>query len=559
MLTREPQNMQDYVLSGRPILHRANSNDGSSGLSENITITDDDVFLYNKDIGDVGISGHLDDVKQIINYHENYLVPKYKLKHDYYIGRHHKITNLPEKPLNKPDNRLTFNLPKKLVSTFNGYFSGEPVVIKHQSDNSQTDDDALNGKIQAWLNANDYGDVFSEWSKQADIYGRSYLYLYEVGIPSLESDEVQTQLKMAVCSPRDTIVVYDDSIERNPVFAIRYSTGAARQYGELITKDAVYQFDTMDSGDAQGSLIVTNADRNDPDRVVKSDMLNFPALPVIELAEDSDRAGLFDDSINIIDAIDNVMSSKGNDNDTFNESYLVITGDELDDKQIEMLQESHVINIYPKQKTAINTNDGKVTPSAAFLSPDPHDEAKENFLNRAIDMVYQTSQVVNLNDANFGMSAQSISGVALLQRYQPMQARARVKSHKMDKALRQMFAILFKQWSENANPNDLTFDHKQSIPHNMLEEAQTVKTLDGQVSDVTKLGYLSRIDDPAAEVERLKEENKEVIDEAKVNVDQYVTDQQKKAGVGDGGAHDSAGTTTDSTTNKSGQPDRPAK
>ncbi|KRK48178.1 phage portal protein, SPP1 family [Secundilactobacillus kimchicus JCM 15530] len=551
--------MQDYVLSGRPILHHANSNDGSSGLSENIAITDDDVFLYNKDIGDVGIAGHLDDVKQIINYHENYLVPKYKLKHDYYIGRHHKITSLPEKPLNKPDNRLTFNLPKKLVSTFNGYFSGEPVVIKHQSDNSQTDDDALNGKIQAWLNANDYGDVFSEWSKQADIYGRSYLYLYEVGILSRESDEVQTQLKMAVCSPRDTIVVYDDSIEHNPVFAIRYSTGAARQYGELITKDAVYQFDTMASGDAQGSLIVTNADRNDPDRVVKSDMLNFPALPVIELAEDSDRAGLFDDSINLIDAIDNVMSSKGNDNDTFNESYLVITGDELDDKQIEMLQGSHVINIYPKQKTAINTNDGKVTPSAAFLSPDPHDEAKENFLNRAIDMVYQTSQVVNLNDANFGMSAQSISGVALLQRYQPMQARARVKSHKMDKALRQMFAILFKQWSENANPNDLTFDHKQSIPHNMLEEAQTVKTLDGQVSDVTKLGYLSRIDDPAAEVERLKEENKEVIDEAKVNVDQYVTDQQKKAGVGDGGAHDSAGTTTDSTTNKSGQPDRPAK
>lgn len=552
--------MQDFVLSGKPLIKRDRSNDGQVSLSDNTTLTDDDVFLYNTAIGDSGIVEHLEDVKQIINYHENYLAPKYKLKHDYYIGRHHKITNREEKPLNKPDNRLIFNLPKKLVSTFNGYFSGEPVVIKHQSEKNGAKDDALNDKIQTWLNANDYGDVFSEWSKQADIYGRSYLYLYEVGVVTPDGVREQAQLKMAVCSPRDTIVVYDDSVERNPMFAIRYSTGAARQYGDLITKDAVYHFDTMTGKDNKDTLDITNVDENDPDHVIKSDRLNFPALPVIELAEDSDRAGLFDDSLNLIDAIDNVMSAKGNDNDTFNESYLVITGDELDDKQIEMLQGSHVINIFPKKKMAINVNGGQVTPSAAFLSPDPHDDAKENFLNRAIDMVYQTSQVVNLNDANFGMSAQSISGVALLQRYQPMQARARVKSHKMDKALRQMFAILFKQWSDNtADPNDLTFDHKQSIPHNVLEEAQTVQTLDGQVSDATKLGFLSRIDDPTAEVERLKKEDQENAAEAQTHVDQYVTDQQRKAGVDGDIPNGATGTPKNTTTNQPGQSNRQPK
>lgn len=539
MLDRDPKNMQDFVLSGEPLLRDAHNNDGQSALSDNVTITDDDVFLYRKDIGEANIIDHLDDVKRIMNYHDSYLADKYKIKHDYYIGRHHKITNRPNKPLNKPDNRLAFNLPKKLVSTFNGYFSGDPVIIKHQSNNDSTNDNKLNDKIKTWLNQNDYGDVFSEWSKQADIYGRAYLYLYEVN-SAQDSVDGQSELKMAVCSPRDTIVVYDDSVERKPMFAIRYSTGVAHKYGELITKNAVFEFDTEDIAES-GALKITNTDPKDPAHVIKSDMLNFPVLPVIELAEDSDRAGLFDDSINLIDAIDNVMSAKGNDNDTFNESYLVVTGDKLDSKQIEMLQDSHVINIYPKKKTAVDMNKGNITPTATFLSPDPHDDAKENFLNRAIDMVYQTSQVVNLNDSSFGMSAQSISGVALLQRYQPMQARARVKSHKMDKALRQMFTILFKQWSENANPNDLTFDHKQSIPHNVLEEAQTVQTLDGQVSDATKLGFLSRIDDPNAEVERLKEENKEAANDTKGNVYKYVTDQQK-AGVESGISDNSTGT-----------------
>ncbi|WP_268914013.1 phage portal protein [Lentilactobacillus sp. SPB1-3] len=538
MLEHEPNNIQDAILSGKPLLKSNYSNNGQSALSSRITITDEDVFLYDVN---ADITEHLDDVYQIMNYHERYLAPKYEIKHDYYVGRHHKIIGRPEKPLSKPDNRLIFNLPKKLVSTFNGYFSGEPVSIKHKSNDGNTDDTAIDDQIQTWLNNNNYEDVFTEWSKQADIYGRSYIYLYET--PATDSDK--TELKMTVCSPRDTIVVYDDSVENNPLFAIRYSTGASRKYGDLITKDAIYSFDSQ--GDGQ-PLTIMNTDPDNPNQVVKSDILNFPMLPVIELLEDDDRSGLFDDSINLIDSIDNMMSSKGNDNDAFSESYLVITGNKLDEKQYEALQNSHLINLYPKKNNPLGGNDNQEKPTAFFLSPDPHDEAKENSLNRAIDMVYQASQVVNLNDSSFGMSATAISGVALLQRYQPMQARAKVKSQKMDKALRQLFAILFKQWDGiNADPSNLAFDHKQSIPHNVLEEAQTISTLNGQVSDVTKLGYLSRIDDPAAEVERLKEQNEEDAKEAKNQVDEYMTDQQKKAGVTHGISDDPAGTPKDST------------
>lgn len=535
-------NIQDAILSGKPLLASRSSKDGRYPLSERTIIDDDDVFHYDSD---ADITANFNDIKLIVNYFEAYIAPKYKAKHDYYVGRHHKVTERSKRPLNKPDNRLVFNLPKKLVSTFNGYFSGEPVDIKHQPSNGDTSD-TTSDKIQSWLSSNDYGDVFSEWAKQADIYGRSYLYVYET---IAEDGDSKREQKMAVCSPRDTLVVYDDSVECKPLFAIRYSTSGTGKTGSLITPSTIYDFDTANN-DSDGNLVIQGVGET----ASKENSIDFVGLPVIELAEDSDRAGIFDDSINLIDAIDNVLSAKGNDSDALSESYMVVTGDQLTEEQLDLIRSSYVINPYVKDAgPQMGTPQKQIEPKVSFISPDPHDEAKENFLNRAIDMVYQASQVVNLNDSSLGMSAQAISGVALLQRYQPMQARAKVKSHKMDKALRQLFTLLFAKWGIDANVSDLTFDHKQSIPHNELEEAQTVQALDGQISDATKIGYLSKIDDPEKELERLKAEDADNVEKTKTEVIKHLTDQQK-SGV-EHGTNAEARTATNTPAGQSGQPD----
>lgn len=513
------KNMQDSLLSGQPLKKINYSNDGNTTLSSNITLTDDDVFLYNHN---EDILNHLDDVRDIINYHDSFIANKYQVKRDYYKGRHHSIIEEPKKELNKPDNRLIINLPKKLVNTFNGYNTGEPVVVKHQSNG--VDDEKLNDKIQTWLNDNNYADVFSEWNKQADIYGRSYLYVYLV----------DSELHMTVCSPRDTIVVYDDTILHKPICAIRYSTSDNTETATLITPEADYELAPSTGVGSEGAFAITNVDPENPGNVKAADVHDFPVLPVIELAENSEREGLFDDAISLIDAINDVLSAKVNGIDSFADAYLVVIGDKLDKDQINNLQEKRLINLYKKKAASFN-NQNEEQPSVNFLTPDPNDTTQENFLNRAIDLVYQITQVVNLNDSNFGATATAISGVALLQRYQPMQAKARTKALKMDKALRQMFTILFYQWHQKANVTDLTFDHKQSIPHNVLEEAQTVQALNGQVSDVTKLGYLSGIDDPQKEIERLKQQQQDAIkDGLQTFDDNYATDQQKNGGVANG-------------------------
>lgn len=531
-------NNQDFLLSGRPLRKEDISSSDNIKLSGGVSVTDDDVFLYPRD---KDIRSSLDDVFSIVDYHNAYIAPKYRMKRDYYKGRHYDIIHKDKKPLNKPDHRLVINLPKKLVNTFNGYFSGEPVSIKHQS--GGVDDDDLNEKIQDWLNDNDASDVFSEWAKQADIFGRSYLYAY------LDDGN----LYFTTCSPRDTIVVYDDSVRHDPLFGIRYSTGDEGATPTLIMPQANFELKKGDDG-----VQITNTDSKDSEMVSKSDMHDFPVLPLIEFAEDDERTGIFDDTISLIDAIDGVLSSKTNDISSFADAYLVVIGQKLNEDQIKNIQDNRLVNLYPVSGGSFGDN-APAQPSVDFLTPDSNDETQENFLNRAIDLVYQISQVVNLNDSSMGMSAQSISGVALLQRYQPMQAKARTKSLKMDKALRQLFTILFAIWNEpNLKASDLTFDHKQSIPHNVSEEADTVNKLNGQVDDETKLGYLSGIDSPKKAVERLKEQQKREASDAQSQMKKYLTDQQK-GGVANGDAANDNGSARASAhepTDSAGQPSR---
>ncbi|GAA3611067.1 phage portal protein [Secundilactobacillus similis] len=531
-----PKNTQDFIISGVPLDEHNVSNNGDTSLGDNITLTDDDVFLYRSG---ANLLDNLEDVRSIVSYHENYIAEKYKMKRDYYKGRHHAIIQRPPKPHNKPDYRLLINLPKKLVSTFNGYFSGDPVSIKYHSD-SDASNDKMNDEIQSWLNDNDYGDTFSEWAKQADIYGRSYLYVYQI----------DGDLRIAVCSPRDTIMIYDDSIQHRPVAAIRYSTNSNKQYDTLITPKADY---LISNDNANSEMKVTNVDPNNPDNVVKEDIHDFESLPVIELAEDDERIGIFDDVISLIDAVDLIQSAKVNDVSSFADQYLVVKGQKLTEEQVTNIQDKRFINLYRETKTSFNNTDSNMLdPDAFFLTPDPSDETQENALNRLIDMVYQVSQVVNLNDSNFGVSAQSISGVALLQRYQPMQAKARTKAKKMDKGLRQLFSIMFAYKNLSGNVSDLTFDHKQSIPHNVSEEADIVGKLNGQVSDPTKLSYLSGIDDPDKEIERLHEQQKQDQQATANIVKNYLSDQKKGGVVDDDNGQATTGKNT--ATNQSGRP-----
>lgn len=496
-------NLQDYILSGQPYsngngINGYNATDDIPVSGGNVYIDNNDVYHTNADLQ--SILGNLDVINDIVSYHEKMIVPKYQIKRDYYKGRHRTIMDKQPTALGKPDNRLTINLPKKLVDTFNGFFIGDPIQVKYVSgkDGQQSNsDDDINAEINDWCNVNNVTDIFSEYSRTADIYGRAYLRAF------LNNDQ---KIGVTALSPRDTIVVYDNTSLNDPIFAINYSMSGADIDGWIITPRTDYHFQTSHGVGSNGGIKIVNAtdevDKNGNNLISPANQHpSFPCLPVFELPENVERVGIFDNVLSLIDSVDEIQSSKGNDIGAISNGILVVTGVQLSEEQIQNVATTHVLNLYQDQTDLSGTSQ---TPKAEYVTPDINDEMQEHMLDRNIDQVYQNAQVVNMNDSKFGASASSISGIALKQRYQDMMGKAETKSNKMDTALRSLFQLLFSNWSENADVKNLEFTHKQSIPHNLLEEAQTAVQLDGQVTPETKMKSLSLVKDPSAEVAAMK-------------------------------------------------------
>ncbi|CAI2613984.1 hypothetical protein AKUA1404_09160 [Apilactobacillus kunkeei] len=508
------KNLQDYILTGQTFQSGVNSFEMAENDDQivagggNVYIDDSDV--YHTTLTKEQLLADPSIIESIANYHEENIVPKYRIKRDYYKGRHHTIMNKQSTPLGKPDNRLIVNLPKKLTDTFNGFFIGDPIQIRYVDNTNQDESDKTNEEISNWMNDVNFTDKASEYAKTADIYGRAYFRAFDTA----------DSIDIAVLSPRDTLVVYDNTPLNNPVIAINYSTNGISNDVWVMDDKADYHF-----SDVNGKFSMVNiqeTEEGQPNILNQENIHSFEGFPVFELPENDERIGIFDNVLSLIDAADEILSSKANDINSISNGILVVTGAQLTDDQLANVKTMHVLNLYDNDDDALSDSNNK-TPNAYYVTPDINDDMQEHMLDRTIEQVYQNAQVVNMNDSKFGQSASAISGIALKQRYQDMMSKAETKASKMDSSLRALFSCLFSKLKVDANVQNIEFNHKQSIPKNVLEEAQTVQALDGQVTNETKLSALSLVKDTHAEVQNWMNEQEQGVQNVKDIVNNAIT------------------------------------
>ncbi|ALJ30775.1 hypothetical protein APS55_00320 [Apilactobacillus kunkeei] len=508
------KNLQDYILTGQTFQSGVNSFEMAEN-DDQIVAGGGDVYIDDSDVYHTTLTKEqlLADpsiIESIANYHEENIVPKYRIKRDYYKGRHHTIMNKPSTPLGKPDNRLIVNLPKKLTDTFNGFFIGDPIQIRYVDNTNQDESDKTNEEISNWMNDVNFTDKASEYAKTADIYGRAYFRAFDTA----------DSIDIAVLSPRDTLIVYDNTPLNNPVIAINYSTNGISNDVWVMDDKADYHF-----SDVNGKFSMVNiqeTEEGQPNILNQENIHSFEGFPVFELPENDERVGIFDNVLSLIDAADEILSSKANDINSISNGILVVTGAQLTDDQLANVKTMHVLNLYDNDDDALSDSNNR-TPNAYYVTPDINDDMQEHMLDRTIEQVYQNAQVVNMNDSKFGQSASAISGIALKQRYQDMMSKAETKASKMDSSLRALFSCLFSKLKVDANVQNIEFNHKQSIPKNVLEEAQTVQALDGQVTNETKLSALSLVKDTHAEVQNWMNEQEQGVQNVKDIVNNAIT------------------------------------
>lgn len=405
-------------------------------------------------------------VEEFINKHRKRL-HRYERLNNMYLGKY-DILFEPGKAGYKPDNRLVVNYAKYLTDTFNGYFIGVPVQ-------TSIEDSSLNDSITEFRRLNSIDDIESEISKDADIYGHGFEYLYQ-------DEEANTRLTYV--SPTNAFIVYDDTIARDPLFGVYYQLNGFNIKGELLTKN-----EKITLSGTLGEIVFSDEEEH-----------FYGDVPLIEYAENEERKGIFESVETLINTLNKVLSEKANDVDYFSDAYLKILGADLDEETLKALRDNRVINLSGQNSEKVIVD---------FLDKPNADKTQENLIDRLVDFIYQISMVANINDDTFNAKT---SGVALQYKLLPMSNLAITKERKFKASMMRRYKMIFNlPTNVPANKKDDYINIKmvftRNVPNNIRDEVETAKGLASLTSQQTALSVLSVVDSPLEEIERMEKEN----------------------------------------------------
>lgn len=445
----------------------------------NCNVTHNNTFIYS---GSGELSG--DELLNFINYNTSTLGSRYRRNIKLYLGKHRILHDDPKQT--GADNRLVVNMPKYLVDTFNGFFSGISPKIS-------LDDEKGNTELQDWNNAESFFDKLNEISKQADIYGRSIAFVYQ-------GEDSKPHISFS--SPSHAFIIYDDTVARKPVAFVRYRIPTGQTYtsavGQIQYADNLYSFN--------GSEIQPDTETNE------TGVNPYGVVPAVEFFENEERQGVFDGVITLINGLDKAMSQKANQVEYFDNAYLVAIGTRFDEddnhKPIIDLKENRFLYV-PRVDPSVPD------PKIEFLSKPDADQIQEHLITRLTDDIFQMAMVPNLNDEAF---AGNSSGVALNYKLLPMRNKAANKERKFTKQLRLLYKIVFSVLFSGSKTDlwqKLQFQFIRNLPANIADEVNSAKNAEGIVSKETQLSLLSFVSDPKAEIKKISEEKQDEIQNAK--------------------------------------------
>lgn len=396
-------------------------------------------------------------------------IPRYKRLKALYESRG-PILEQEAKELNKPDYRLVVNNAKQLVDSYNGFFIGIPVKVTHKKD-------TLDEFIKNFRNMNDLSDKESEISKLTAVYGHAFEYVFQTP---------ESETKTVINDPFNIFIVYDDTIEQEPLFAVRYVLTDDGYTGQLFTE---YE-----------ESVIYNVGK---ETIITDTIAHYyGGVQIIEWIENEERTSLFEPVESLINAFNAVISGKTNDSMYFSDQYMAILGAELDETGIARIKDNRIINLYGTD----NAKDIVVK----FLDKPDGDATQEHLLDRLERLIYEKSMIANINDESYG----SASGTALAFKLQPMNNLAINKQRKVKTAMQKRYKLLF-NLPTNVPSNlkgewrNIEYQFTRNMPRNLADEAETAMKLEGVVSKETQLSGLSIVDEPIDEIEKIKQENRQ--------------------------------------------------
>lgn len=418
-------------------------------------------------------------------------VSLYKKLQDYY-GTKHDILKRENDDDSKPNNKLVSNYAKYITDIATGYFLGIPVTYNSK-------DTAYTEKLNEINKLNDDHDENSEIGKQCSIKGMCYELLFQ-------NENAETRYKYI--KPEEAFLVYDNSVDPNVLFGVRYYlesnpiTDEDIIKVEVYTTEEIYYFDLIE------------------EKLIERDISEhfFREVPIVEYINNEELTGDFEVVLSLIDAYNNAQSDTANDFEYFSDAYLALVGMSA--------TEQEDIAEMKKNRVLLLDENGQ----AQWLVKEINDTALENYKDRLQKDISKFSLVPSLTDEDF---AGNQSGVSLKYKLWGLEQLTSIKERKFKKGLQRRYKLInnilgIKGNSFDANGLEITF--YRNIPANLLEIADMLSKLGNTISQETKLEQIPFVKDVKEEMERVDAEMKKQLQEFQTQNEGDVNAGQKVLG-----------------------------
>lgn len=240
---------------------------------------------------------------------------------DYYRGK--TAVLLKKKEVRQEINhKINENRCFEVVGFHKGYVFGEPIqYIRRENSASEVSDDAIAADINA-LNS-----YMADANKAAhDAALAEWLYIsgtsYRMGLPNQKwtEDGDEPPFVVYTLDPRDTFVVYGNSIGEPPLMAVKVvEQESIGKVFFVYTENAAFEFEEF------GTL--------------KESSHTLGMIPIIEYPADNARLGVFEIALPLLDALDELQSNRMDDIVQTVNSFLAIFGAEMDKEAHDKLEE----------------------------------------------------------------------------------------------------------------------------------------------------------------------------------------------------------------------------
>lgn len=365
----------------------------------------------------------------------------------------------------KPNNRVMVNYCRNITDTYAGYLGGVP--IRYDSD-SDIDD------ILDVLNYNDAHNEDNEFLRQALIYGIAYEIAY------MDADGKQ---RFKVLDSRECIPVYDDTLEQNLAYVIRFYRMDLRgntddYFVEVYDNSLVHRYK---STAGFGSF-----------ELIEEVPHYFKQVPISVFNLNSENENIFNQIMSLQDAYNELVSSETDSFQSWADAYLIMKGvsateEELDDAK--------------KKRAFMIDSDADI----AYLTKSVSDTQIENMLTNLDEQIYKISNAPNFADERF-MTASGVSIRYKLVGFENISANIESQMRKAIQKRIELIVEVLGMLDGESLWRDINIVFTRNLPTDLAETASIVNQLRGVVSTETLLSLLAFVKNPQEEVERVREE-----------------------------------------------------